>query len=154
MTDRGQGAVERCYREHGARLWRSLMLFAGDSEVASDAVAEAFAQALRRADSIVEVDRWVWRTAFRIASGELKGRRRWVMGVPERTVEMEEPMVDMTRALGRLSPKQRGAVILHHYAGYPTKDVAAILGSTPGAVATHLERGRSRLRRMLEDEDV
>jgi DNA-directed RNA polymerase specialized sigma24 family protein len=34
---------EVTYREHGARLWRSVLLYSGDPEVASDAVAEAFA---------------------------------------------------------------------------------------------------------------
>ena len=36
------------YREHGARLWRAVLLASGSREVADDAVAEAFAQALRR----------------------------------------------------------------------------------------------------------
>jgi predicted RNA polymerase sigma factor len=36
-------AVERVWREQGARLWRSLVAFTGDGEVASDAMAEAFA---------------------------------------------------------------------------------------------------------------
>ena len=40
--------LEALYRDDGDRLWRALLVFAGDPEVASDAVAEAFAQALRR----------------------------------------------------------------------------------------------------------
>ena len=51
--------LERVYRDHGDRLWRAVLAFAGDPEVASDAVAEAFAQALRRGDAIREPDRWV-----------------------------------------------------------------------------------------------
>jgi DNA-directed RNA polymerase specialized sigma24 family protein len=38
----------RVYEEEGARLWRAVYLYAADREVASDAVAEAFAQALHR----------------------------------------------------------------------------------------------------------
>ncbi len=38
-------AVERSYKEQSERLWHALVLFCGDSEVASDAVSEAFAQA-------------------------------------------------------------------------------------------------------------
>ena len=44
--------------------------------MADDAVAEAFAQALRRRSEIREPGRWVWRAAFRIARGELKRRSR------------------------------------------------------------------------------
>ena len=32
-------------------------------------------------------------------------------------------------ALSRLPQKQRAAVVLHHSAGYPAKEVAAIIGS-------------------------
>ena len=45
-------AVERVYRSQGARLWRSVLAFAGDAEVANDAVAEAFAQLLRRGANV------------------------------------------------------------------------------------------------------
>jgi DNA-directed RNA polymerase specialized sigma24 family protein len=33
-------------------MWQAVFAFAGDPEVASDAVAEAFTQALRRGDAI------------------------------------------------------------------------------------------------------
>ncbi len=44
--------LERVYEEEGARLWRAVYLYAADREVASDAVAEAFAQALRRGNDL------------------------------------------------------------------------------------------------------
>ncbi|HJP65117.1 MAG TPA: sigma factor-like helix-turn-helix DNA-binding protein [Actinomycetota bacterium] len=56
-------------------------------------------------------------------------------------------------SLRRLSPSQRAAVILHHYAGYSTKEVAALIGSTNAAVKVHLSRGRKRLRKWLEAND-
>jgi lactoylglutathione lyase len=40
--------LERLYREQGAKMWRAVLAFAGDPEVADDAVAEGFAQALHR----------------------------------------------------------------------------------------------------------
>lgn len=150
MTD--VSAVERCYREQGERLWRALVLFSGDPDVASDAAAEAFAQALRRKDAIRDVDRWVWRSAFAIARGELKRRRRSTE-LTEIAVEMPPSMVDIVRALAHLSPKQRAAVVLHHYAGYSNRETAALIGSTPAAVGVHLERARARLRDLLEDRD-
>jgi RNA polymerase sigma-70 factor (ECF subfamily) len=69
--------------------------------------------------------------------------------VGEVSYAMEEPARELVQALSRLSPKQRAAVVLHHAAGYPLKDVAAILGSTVGAVKVHLLRGRRRLRELL-----
>ena len=52
-------ALEGFYRAERDKLWRALLLFCGDQEIASDAVAEAFAQALRRDAEIREIDRWI-----------------------------------------------------------------------------------------------
>jgi RNA polymerase sigma factor (sigma-70 family) len=145
------GEFERLYREQGARMWRSVLAFAGDSDVASDAVSEAFAQALRRGDQIHDLERWLWRSMFRIAAGELKERGRSHV---EGSYEIEEPARELIAALGKLSPRQRSAVVLHHAAGYPLREVAEILGSTTGAVKVHLARGRRRLRELLEEGDV
>jgi RNA polymerase sigma-70 factor (ECF subfamily) len=150
--------VERCYREQAERLWRSLLLYSANADVASEAVAEAFAQALRRGEGIRDVDAWVWRAAFRIASGDLARRRAEasdeLTATGDRSVEMPEPTVDLVRAMRRLSPKQRGAIVLHHYAGYSNKETARILGTTAAAVGVHLERARRRLRTLLEDTDA
>jgi RNA polymerase sigma-70 factor, ECF subfamily len=65
---------------------------------------------------------------------------------------MEQPASELMAALAMLSEKQRGAVVLHHAAGYSVKEIADILGSTPAAIKVHLSRGRRRLRTLLEDE--
>jgi RNA polymerase sigma-70 factor, ECF subfamily len=147
-TDR----IERLYRERGDRIWRGLLAFSGDPEVASDAVAEAFAQVLRRGDEVRDPERWIWRAAFRIAAGELKQRRRSEVGLNPGSYEMEEPARDLVLALGALSERQRVSVVLHDAAGYPSKEVARIIGSTEAAVRVHLMRGRRRLRELLRDE--
>lgn len=149
---RREDDLERLYREQGGRMWRAVLAFAGDPEVASDAVAEAFAQALRRGDQIRDPERWLWRAAFRIAAGDLKERGRRVPAVVEESYEMEEPARELVAALAKLSDKQRSAVVLHHAAGYPVSEVAEIIGSTSAAVRVHLMRARRRLRELLEDE--
>jgi RNA polymerase sigma-70 factor (ECF subfamily) len=148
----GPGAIERSYRDQRERLWRALLLFSGDPEVASDAVAEAFAQALRRGDAIRDPAAWVWRAAFRIARGDLQ-RRSSTTELIDVPIEVPEPTVDLIRALAVLSPKQRASVVLHHYAGYSTKQTAALIGSTSAAVGVHLQRGRTRLRELLKEQD-
>jgi RNA polymerase sigma factor (sigma-70 family) len=148
-TDR----IERLYRERGDRIWRGLLAFSGDPEIASDAVAEAFAQVLRRGDEVRNPERWVWRAAFRIAAGELKEwRRSEVLGTAG-SYEMEEPARELVVALGALTERQRASVVLHDAAGYPSKEVARIIGSTEVAVRVHLLRGRRRLRELLQDDD-
>lgn len=153
MSTGARGDLERLFQKDGARMWRALVAYSGDREVASDAVAEAFAQALARADGIRSAERWVWRAAFRIASGELKERRRDLPAGQEQGYEMPEPPNDLIAALAELSPNQRQALLLRHYAGYPTREVARILGSSAATVRVHLSQGRRRLRRLLEDHD-
>ncbi len=98
------GGVELLYREHGERLWRAVMAFTGDREVASDAVAEAFAQALRRGDAIRDPLRWIWRAAFRIAAGELKERGRFRDASADPGYDPDEPVTDLLEAAGRGAP--------------------------------------------------
>jgi RNA polymerase sigma-70 factor (ECF subfamily) len=145
--------VERLYRERGDRIWRGVLAFSGDPEVASDAVAEAFAQVLRRGDAVRDPERWVWRAAFRIAAGELKERRKRSVVETIGSYEMEEPARDLVVALSTLSEKQRASVVLHDAAGYPAREVARIVGSTEAAIRVHLMRGRRRLRELLKDDD-
>jgi len=135
-------------------MWQAVFAFAGDRDVASDAVAEAFAQALRRGDAVRSPERWIWRTIFRIAAGDLKERRRHQSHPVERTYEMEELARDLVAALGKLPPRQRAAVVLHHAVGYPAAEVARILGSTTAAIHVQISRGRKRLRELLETDDA
>jgi DNA-directed RNA polymerase specialized sigma24 family protein len=147
-------AVERAYRAQAERLWRALVLFSGDRELASDAVSEAFAQAMARGSGINDLDRWVWRAAFNIARGDLKRRARRSAELPKLPADVPIETVDLVRALAKLSSKQRASVVLHHYAGYSTRETARIIGSTGGAVGLHLDRGRKRLRELLGEEDA
>src|SRR5215216_4377295 len=147
-------AIERVWRNDGPRLWRSLVAFGGDEELASDAMAEAFAQALGRGDAVDAPDRWIWRAAFRIAAGELKQRRRVAASdlVPT-SVGMPEPVEDLVRALRTLSPNQRAAAVLSLYADMSTRDVARILACSQATVRVHLSQARRRLRVLLEETD-
>lgn len=146
-------ALDLVYREHAPRMWRTLAAYSGSREIAEDAVAEAFAQALTRGRELWAPERWVWKTAYRIAAGELKRRAAKPAMPVDGSVQAEEPAWELMDALARLSPMQRAAVVLHHYAGYPARDVARIVGSTPAAVWVHLSQGRRRLRLMLEEAD-
>ena len=145
--------LESVYREHGQRIWRAGWAFSGDPDVADEAVAEAFAQALARGEAIRRPLGWIWRVAFRVAAGRLKARSRWASTTTDAPYDSPEPASDLVAALKRVSPSERAALVLHHYAGYPVKEVASIIGSTPASVRVHLNRGRRRLRKFLEEED-
>jgi RNA polymerase sigma-70 factor (ECF subfamily) len=146
--------VEAVYRADAARLWRAIYAFAGDREIANDAVAEAFAQVLHRGAAVHDPAAWTWRTAFRIAAGAMKTRRanRPISGTSEEHVDRYgDP--DLLAALQRLPDAQRSAVILFYYADLPIRDIAARLGTNSLAVRANLSRGRGRLRHLLGDHD-
>jgi RNA polymerase sigma-70 factor, ECF subfamily len=153
VTDDIPGRVEQIYRDQSPRMLRAAYAYARDRAIAEDAVAEAFAQALRREAEILDVGAWVWRTTFQLATRELAERRR-VGGQPvEDGYEMGDDALILVEAMATLSPKQRASVVLHHYAGFSAREVARITGSTTGAVRVHLSVGRRRLREILEPTD-
>jgi RNA polymerase sigma factor (sigma-70 family) len=152
--DDAERRLERVYREQGVRMWRAVLLASGSREVADDAVAEAFTQALRRGRALRDPAAWVWRTAFRIAAGELKERRRMDTIAEQPVMGTPEPFIDLWRALARLPLKQRASVVLADYAGWSHREIAKALGSSISAVGVHVHRARKRLRALLEDEDA
>lgn len=146
--------LEGLYREHAPRMWRALTAYSGSREVAQDAVAEAFAQAMRRGDGIHSPQRWLWKSAYRIAAGELHRRTSQAPLTFEPSMQPpDEPAWELRTALCELPDQQRAALVLHYYGGYPARDIARITGSTPAGVWMSLSRGRRRLRRLLEATD-
>jgi RNA polymerase sigma-70 factor, ECF subfamily len=145
--------VEAVYRQDGDRLWRALYAFAANENVASDAVAEAFAQALRRGSAIRDVRGWVWRSAFRLAAGDLKRQSNLSRGpMPQGAFHDPHPDEQLLVALQGLSPQQRAVILLHYYADCPVREIARRTGINPLAVRAHLSRGRKHLRVLLGDE--
>jgi RNA polymerase sigma-70 factor, ECF subfamily len=155
-------SVESAYRADGDRLWRAVYAWSGDPEVASDAVAEAFAQLIHRGQAVREPAAWAWRTAFRIAAGAMKARRAAssiepieVSGAsagPEAGYLDRYGDPDLLAALRRLPDGQRAAVILFYYADLPIAQIASRLASNQLAVRANLSRGRRRLRLLLGDD--
>jgi RNA polymerase sigma-70 factor, ECF subfamily len=150
--------IEQLYRDQGMRLWRALVLTTASPDMADDAVAEAFAQALRRGRQLRNPAAWVWRAAFNIAAGEMKERGRVIPldvaadvaavvpdGSPER-------LMDLVRALARLTHRQRVAVVLADYAGWSHRQIAGVLEVSVATVGVHAHRARQRLRELLQED--
>jgi RNA polymerase sigma-70 factor (ECF subfamily) len=156
-------SVESAYRADGDRLWRAICAWSGDPEVASDAVAEAFAQLVHRGQAVRDPAAWAWRTAFRVAAGAMKAGRAAGRFAPTELDSASRPPEpgyldrygdpDLLAALRRLPDGQRAAVILFYYADLPIAQIASRIGSNQLAVRANLSRGRRRLRQLLGDDD-
>lgn len=138
--------VEATYRRVHDRLWRALLSYCGDPEVASDAESEAFAQALARGDAIENLESWVWRSSFKIANGMLATRSP-LTAVPDRPDgSIPFSAVEFLDELSELSPQQRACIVLRYVAQFEPAGIADILDTTPNTVSVQLHRAHSALR--------
>lgn len=155
LVANGLEHVRDVYGATHERLWRSVVAFAGDRDIADEAVAEAFAQAVRRGDSLRDVEAWVWRAAFAIARGELSRRR------PPPTSDGDEPAEippeytrDVIAVLRALDLRDREVLVLRYVADLTHPEIARRCGITPAAARVRLHRARLRARRLLEVHDA
>ncbi|HEY7281142.1 MAG TPA: RNA polymerase sigma factor [Actinomycetota bacterium] len=147
---------EALFRDLGPVLWRSIYAYsAGDAEIADDAVAESFARAMESRKPIRHPRPWLFTTAFRIAAGELRRRRRDPPPALASDAEIasDPGLGGVVEALRQLSPAQRAAVYLRDVADLPGREVAALMGTSESAVRVHLYRARRRLRTILGDDE-
>ena len=140
------------YEREGARLWRAVFAYSQSRTITDDAVAEAFAQCMRRGDDVRDPRAWIWATAFHLAAAGLKERGRF-LPLTEDHADRTDPVeaVHLMSALRRLPRNQRAVLVLRFYAGYGTDEIARVLGSSRATVRVHLSRGRRRLRDLLEE---
>ena len=141
------------------RLLRQLVLIADTPEDAEEALAEAFARALSRWSRVRGLDNrdaWVRRVALNKLTDGYRARLRLLRHAPDLATHEDRPgptvtTVDVTRALGALSPSQRQVLVLHHLGDQPLAQIAADLDLPLSTVKSHLQRGRSRMRALLPE---
>jgi len=149
--------VREAYETQHVRLWRAVAVWSGSSEVADEALAETFAQLLRRGDAVEDPVAWAWRSAFRIAAAELQ---RWRADAHHEVGEVSLPagqselVIDLMRALQHLSDQQRACVVLCDLLGYSAEEAGDLLHTSAAAVRVQRMRARRRLRARLEVNDV
>ena len=137
-----------------ARLaYRVAFRILGDRSAAEDIAQESLARAYIRWTRISEYRQaWVARVAGNLAIDQLRRKRPSTVAVRQVDAEvMVIERIDLQRALLGLTKRQREAVVLRYVADLSEADVAGLLGCTPGAVKSHLNRGTTRLRVILSD---
>jgi RNA polymerase sigma-70 factor, ECF subfamily len=150
--------VEAVYRSHGGLVWRAVLaMSAGSQEVADEATCEAFARLYAYREGVRDPAAWVFRTAFRLASRELKRQRLHVdESAAAEAAGGEVPLLPSAVAAGlrRLSPEQRSAVFLHYFTDMPVGEVARLCGVPTATIKVRLHRARRALRNAPELVEV
>lgn len=152
--------IEEVYRSEHDRLWRSLLAFTGDPEVAAEAEAETFSQAVGRGDALRNPRGWIWRTAFKVAAGLLADvRQRSGTGLdelaasadlPGGAVALDAPLLDFLDLLDTLSAQQRAVVVLRYAGGFKPSEIAGLLDTSPGTIRVQLHRAHAHLRERID----
>lgn len=152
---------DQLFRSEHDRLWRALVAYCGDADVATEAEAEAFTQALARGDELIDPKAWLWRSAFKIAAGLLADRRKTSAAVVEddhldrldlpTTGDLagDASLAEFVDLLQDLSEQQRSVVVLRYAAGFLPAEIAELLGTTPGTVRVQLHRAHTQLREQM-----
>lgn len=141
------------FSDLAALAYRVAYRILGDRPTAEDVAQESLARAYLQWARISDYRQaWVARVAGNLAIDQIRRNKR---STPEeRPLDAEVLMIerlDLQRALLRLTKRQRDAVVLRYIADLSEADVAALLGCSPGTVKSHLNRGTSRLRLILND---
>jgi RNA polymerase sigma-70 factor, ECF subfamily len=146
---------EREYRS----VYRTVRAMVFDPSLAEDLSQETFVRAYRSRDRYRPtgpVGAWLHRIAVNVTISHLRREKlsrllapRLLMGPGTGGYERIEAKTLLERALARLSPRVRAAVVLHYYHGYTRDEVARILGIPSGTVASRIAKAMAVMRQEL-----
>jgi RNA polymerase sigma-70 factor (ECF subfamily) len=160
-----EAAISAAYLEHRKAVLGYTLRMTRDADVAEDVVHEAYLRLVCVARTGVMPDNvagWLHRVARNLViDWARRSRRTWTSPGPsahETDDGPEEIVLDLERdselheALAHLPSDARRALLLSG-AGYPSTDIAAMIGRTNGATRTLLCRARQKARVLLAGGD-
>jgi len=167
--------VERFERPVFSLIYRMVR----DRELAEDLAQETFVRTfnnLGRYDRSYKFSSWLFKIAYNLTVDHLRRKQVRTIsmhGSPDAvtaerqeatslTLESEEESPEevlasrqlagyMERAIARLRPEYRTAILLRHVEGRAYEDISDIMGVPLGTVKTYIFRARRELRDLLED---
>jgi RNA polymerase sigma-70 factor (ECF subfamily) len=154
----------RAFYDRTARgVWAYLVRVTGDRQQADDLLQETFYRFLRTA-ATHESEAHRRNSLYRIATNLARdARRRSLVRAPfslpcnniERVASggdssAPERSADFTRAMSRLNPRERAMLWLAYAEGASHREIADVLGLSPGSLKAMLFRARRKLAAFLE----
>src|SRR5262245_60849423 len=144
-----------------ARLYRSLVVITGSRAEAEDITQEAFLRVWERWDRVRRLDDpagYLHRTAMNVFRDRYRravlAARRAVHAAPQPDVyEAVDARAVASEVLGKLTPRQRAAIVLTEAFGYSAEDAGALLGIKGSTVRALHFQARSVLKGQMEQID-
>ena len=150
---------------HGGLAYRVALRLLGNHHDAEDVAQEALVTAWQQLPGFrgnSSFPTWLYQIVTRRAlnritrtrvteSLDLLGEVSDAAAGPGQHAERDLTVDAVTAAVTALPPPQRIAIVLHHFEGLSTADIALITGSSLPAVRSHLFRGRRTLSKTLAE---
>ena len=152
--------LARLFDEHHQSLYRYLVRFCGDGDVAADAAQEAFLRLVERPPPVGGAERaWLFKVATNVVLDGARTRVRRIRLLasaptrapvgdaprdPHELVEADERRRHVSAALAALSAKERTALLMREE-GFSHREIAEAVGTTTGSVGTLIARALDRL---------
>jgi RNA polymerase sigma-70 factor (ECF subfamily) len=141
-------------------VYRAVLAFCGDRELAADATQEAFVRAYGRWNRIGKepwAGGWTTTTALNLCKrmGRKASRRRAIesAGGGQNVGSGNEDWYSVHEALARLPHRQRQVIVLHYFCDCPISEVAQLIHTSEGTVKAHLFKARRALGQNLATQE-
>ncbi len=154
---------QQLYTREYTSVFRSVRGMVFDTAVAEDLTQETFIRAYRARASYrpsAPPGAWLHRIAVNITISWLRRQKLARLIAPKLLQQPNSADYDrveaktvLEKALARLSPKVRAAVVLHYYHGYTRDEVAQVLGIPSGTVASRIAKAMVVMREELVGND-
>lgn len=160
-------AFEALYRRYHGPLASYLVRLTGRPETVEELIDDTMLVVWSQADRFdgrSRLSTWVFGIAYRKALKQLERERREASrsgpagaepvapdDPPDRRQARRELARHVAAALDRLSPEQRGVVVLTYYHGLSYPEIAAVMGCPLGTVKTRMFHARRKLAHLLAE---
>jgi RNA polymerase sigma-70 factor (sigma-E family) len=166
ISTAAEGAVTALYEAHALGMIRLAHIMLGDRQSAEDVVQEAFCGLYRRWAHLSDQGsavHYVRSAVLNHCRSVLRRRTtsqapREMTGRPgaERSAESavltREERDEIMRAVRRLPPRQREALVLRFYLDLSAEETATTMGISPSSVRSATHRALASLGRMLQEQ--
>jgi RNA polymerase sigma-70 factor, ECF subfamily len=153
-------AAEELFNACYPRLAGWVRRLVDDDDTAHEIASEAFTRLLARWSALDNPQSYLYMIAtnlirdhWRKSGRERRAIRTLTAAAPHDPVYHPAQDVDVRALIEALPARLRSAFLLHYYAGFAVREVAAMMGRPEGTIKADLHHARARLKSALGDSD-